>query len=87
MNDVRTSGFKRLTRLETARERLLDRIDPVERSESVGLVAADGRVLAESIVADRDVPHYPRAAMDGFAVRAADTFGASRRSPDRKSVV
>jgi molybdopterin molybdotransferase len=81
MNDVRTSGFKRLTRLETARERLLDRIDPVERSESVGLVAADGRVLAESVVADRDVPHYPRAAMDGFAVRAADTFGASRRSP------
>ncbi|WP_049898830.1 molybdopterin molybdotransferase MoeA [Halococcus agarilyticus] len=81
MNDVRTSGFKRLTRLETARERLLDRVQPVERVESTGLVAADGRTLAESVVAERDVPHYPRAAMDGFAVHAADTFGASRRSP------
>ncbi|EMA49224.1 MULTISPECIES: molybdopterin molybdotransferase MoeA [Halococcus] len=81
MNDVRESGFKRLTRLETARERLLDRAEPTERVESVGLVAADDRVLAEPVVSERDVPHYPRAAMDGFAVRATDTFDASRRSP------
>jgi molybdopterin molybdotransferase len=81
MNDVRESGFKRLTRLETARERLLDRTDPIERVESVGLVGAAGRVLAEPVDAERDVPHYSRAAMDGFAVRAADTFDASRRSP------
>ncbi|EMA44029.1 molybdopterin molybdotransferase MoeA [Halococcus saccharolyticus] len=81
MNDVRESGFKRLTRLETARERLLDRIEPSERVESVGLLTADDRVLAEPVVADRDVPHYRRAAMDGFAVRATDTFDASRRSP------
>ncbi|PSQ11853.1 molybdopterin molybdenumtransferase MoeA [Halobacteriales archaeon QS_7_68_65] len=81
MDDVRTSGFKQLTRLETARERLLDRIQPVERVESTGLTTADGRILAAPIAAERDVPHYPRAAMDGFAVHAADTFGASRRSP------
>jgi molybdopterin molybdotransferase len=42
---------------------------------------ADGRVLAESVVADRNVPHYARAAMDGWAVRAEDTFGAGDRSP------
>jgi molybdopterin molybdotransferase len=81
MSDVRTSGFKQLTRLDTARERLLDRVSRVERTESLPLESADGRVLAESIDAERNVPHYARAAMDGYAVRAADTFGASERSP------
>jgi molybdopterin molybdotransferase len=42
---------------------------------------AEGRVLATTVTARRDVPHYDRAAMDGFAVRAADTFGAGDRSP------
>jgi molybdopterin molybdotransferase len=42
---------------------------------------ADGEVLAETVHAPNPVPGYDRAAMDGFAVRAADTFGASGRSP------
>ena len=76
-----SAGFKRLTRLDTARDRLLDIVTLVERTTTVRLGAADGRVLAEPIDATRDVPHYTRAAMDGFAVRAADTFGASEHSP------
>ena len=40
--------------------------------ELVSLIAANGRVLAEPVVADRDFPPFPRAARDGFAVRAAD---------------
>jgi len=40
--------------------------------ELVGLLDAGGRVLAESIHADRDFPPFPRAARDGYAVRAAD---------------
>jgi molybdopterin molybdotransferase len=74
-------GFKDRTRLADARERLHGAVEPLGRSEQVPLSAADGRVLAAPAAARRDVPHYERAAMDGFAVRAEDTFVASDRSP------
>jgi molybdopterin molybdotransferase len=77
----REAGFKQRTRVDAARAALADRVAPVERTERVSLAEADGRALAEPIVADRPVPHYRRAAMDGWAVRAADTFGAGDRSP------
>jgi len=64
-----------------ARETLLDAVSPHERTEGVPLRDADERVVAGEITAERAVPHYRRAAMDGFAVRAEDTFGASQRSP------
>ncbi|ELZ22152.1 molybdopterin molybdotransferase MoeA [Natrinema limicola] len=51
-------------------------------TETVDVARADGRVLAAPVTAARNVPHYRRAAMDGYAVRAADTFGASERSPE-----
>ncbi len=41
-------------------------------AEAVELLAAAGRVLAEEIRADRDLPPFPRATRDGFAVRSAD---------------
>ena len=79
--DLHTAGFKDRTRLATARERLLSRVSPHPRTETIPVAEADGRALAEAVTAERPVPHYPRAAMDGFAVRAEDTFGASSRSP------
>jgi molybdopterin molybdotransferase len=82
MVDVRESGFKEVTRLAEARERLREAIEPHERTETVPLTMAEGRALGETITAHRPVPHYERAAMDGFAVRAEDTFGASDRSPE-----
>lgn len=42
------------------------------RSESLPLLTALGRVLAEPVVADRDQPPFPRSTRDGFACRAAD---------------
>jgi len=48
--------------------------------ETIGARAALGRVLAEPVTAREDVPHFFRSNMDGFAVRAADTFGASEES-------
>ncbi|MFB6133297.1 MAG: gephyrin-like molybdotransferase Glp [Halanaeroarchaeum sp.] len=81
--DRRHAGFKRRTRVAAARDELEALVAVVDRTEEVPLDAADGRVLAESVAAGRDVPGYRRAAMDGFAVRAADTFGASDRSPER----
>lgn len=77
----RESGFKERTPLVDARKRVLDCIDPIDRIEHVPLELADGQVVGEPIEAARDVPGYRRAAMDGYAVRATDTFGASDRSP------
>ena len=50
-------------------------------SERVPLAQALGRVLAEPVVAGVDVPNFDRSNVDGFAVRAGDTVGASERAP------
>jgi len=81
MSERRESGFKERTRLTEAVARLREVVDPVDRTERVPVTSAVGRVLAEDVRARRAVPHYDRAAMDGFAVRAEDTFGTSPRSP------
>jgi molybdenum cofactor synthesis domain-containing protein len=59
----------------------LDSVTPIDRTERVPLGDAAGRVLAGAIVADADVPPFDRAAMDGFAVRAEDTGGATPHAP------
>jgi putative molybdopterin biosynthesis protein len=50
-------------------------------AETVPLSQALGRVLARAVIADVDVPGFDRASVDGFAVRADDTVGASERTP------
>ncbi len=52
-------------------------------SETVALEDALGRVLADDVRATVDVPGFDRANMDGFAIRAADSFGASEEEPVR----
>jgi len=81
------AGFEDQTRLATARERLLDAVVPVASTERVPVGRADGRALAAPVTPRRPVPHYERAAMDGFAVVAESTFGASERSPAVLDVV
>jgi molybdopterin molybdotransferase len=76
-----SAGFKDRTRIDAARRTLLDAATPHDRTERLSLVPADGRALAEPIASERAVPDYERSAMDGWAVRARDTFGASDRSP------
>ncbi|MBM4237429.1 MAG: molybdenum cofactor biosynthesis protein [Euryarchaeota archaeon] len=61
---------------------LVDRhVRPVERTEKVPLQSLLSRVLAEDIVSRIDVPPYDRSAMDGYAVRAVDTFQAGKFEP------
>ncbi len=62
---------------------LLEAVRPIERDEELPLEAAAGRVVRQAPLAPRDVPHYDRSAMDGFAVRATDTAGASPAGPVR----
>lgn len=49
--------------------------------EKIPLPEANGRVTAEAIFARISSPHYHASAMDGYAVRAADTFGATETAP------
>jgi molybdopterin molybdotransferase len=71
--------FLILRSADEARAILAD-VAPTDR-EMVELEAADGRVLAAAITAPEDLPAWPRATMDGYAVRARDTFGASEAVP------
>jgi molybdenum cofactor synthesis domain-containing protein len=66
---------------------LLDAAVPTEGTERVVLSNADGRVVAADVVAAVDVPPFTRAAMDGYAVLAADTLGASVQAPRTLRVV
>jgi molybdopterin molybdotransferase len=63
-----------LLSLEEAQRRILERVVLLP-SERVPLVAAAGRVLAEPAAARVDLPPFDSSAMDGFAVRSADTPG------------
>lgn len=54
---------------------------PLERTETVPLRDAMGRILAEDIAAREYVPDFDRSTVDGFAVRASDTFGCSDAIP------
>ena len=67
--------------LDEARARINAAVRPIDRTERVPLANASGRVLAQDVVAATDVPPFDRAAMDGYAVRAADTSGATREQP------
>jgi len=63
--------------VEQALARLLELADatPIVEQEIVDLAAADGRVLAEPMVAGLDLPPWPNSAMDGYALRLADWQG------------
>ena len=67
--------------LEEARRLVAEAIVPIAHDESVPLDKADGRVLAEDVLAPMDQPPFDRSAMDGYAVRSADVAGATRVAP------
>jgi molybdenum cofactor synthesis domain-containing protein len=67
--------------LDDARATILASATPIARTERIRLGDAGGRVMATPPSAAMDVPPFDRAAMDGYAVIAADTFGASSFEP------
>ena len=81
-------GFSYLTNLplEQARRDYLSLLTArglAPRTETVPVQSACGRVTAGAVYAQICAPHYPACAMDGLAVTAADTFGASETTPVR----
>ncbi len=72
--------------VEEARRRILARFQPLE-PETIPILEALGRVLAEDIISDMDIPPLANTAMDGYAVRVEDTAHASPENPARLKVV
>ena len=79
-HDVRMRGFTERTDLESALDMLRSCVNPLEE-ESVALQQALGRTLARDVFSTEEVPSFDKSAMDGYALRAAETFGASPTDP------
>ena len=80
--------FRDLSSIEESKERLGKYFQPLPiGAETVPLDRCAGRVLADNIEAATDVPPFDRAAMDGFAVQAEDTYGAEEDRPTSLTVV
>jgi len=77
-------NFFKVTHLDQVLEHLKD-FEPVQ-AEEVDLLDAYGRVLAADVASEVDLPDFARATMDGYAVAAAATFGASEGAPAYLSV-
>ncbi|HML25497.1 MAG TPA: molybdopterin molybdotransferase MoeA [Methanomethylovorans sp.] len=73
--------FRERMSVGPAREKFLGSIAPITRTEDISIRDCPGRVLATHTIAPRNVPHFRRSAMDGYAMRAADTLGASPLYP------
>jgi len=72
--------------VEKARSLILDQIQRMG-TEKLDLLHSMGRVMAEAVLSGRDHPPWNSSAMDGYAVRHADVFGASEKKPVRLGVI
>jgi molybdopterin molybdotransferase len=84
--DIRMRGFRDRSSVEEALDAALDGISALP-PESVGVMTAAGRVLASGVVSSVNVPAFRRSMMDGYAVRAEDTYGATAYNPIPLNVV
>ncbi len=86
MERLRKIGFSKLTSLEDALIKLFSRIKP-NTTEEVEVIEALNRVLGEDIESQMNIPPFDRSAMDGYAVKAEDTFRASRNNPKKINLI
>ena len=85
-NDVRMRGFSERVDVEVVDAFLAEHARPLE-AEDVALLDSGGRVLAEDVASEVDVPGFARSAMDGYALRGEESFGASAYDVIRLKVV
>lgn len=75
-------GFQKLTFTYEALQTWFDTLQIQRcREETIPLTEAFNRVLAQDMVADEDLPRFDKSAVDGYAVRADDTTGATQAKP------
>ncbi|WGI17983.1 gephyrin-like molybdotransferase Glp [Methanonatronarchaeum sp. AMET-Sl] len=75
------NGFKTLTPIKKALNSYLKTIKPIKTTEKIKITKALDRAIAKDIKSPKNVPHYNRSAMDGYAVKAENTYGATNTSP------
>jgi molybdopterin molybdotransferase len=85
-HDVRMRGFRDRAEVADVVALLTSGLRPLS-AEKVDLRAAAGRVLASDVIAEVAVPPFDRAAMDGYALRGGETFGAGPYNPLEFDVV
>ena len=68
-------------------EDLRPHISAIRESEAISAASSLGRVIAQEIRSPENLPSFPKSSMDGFSVRARDTFGASESLPAMLEVV
>jgi molybdopterin molybdotransferase len=70
-------------------EQVFDHLEAFQRVdiETVSITASALRIIAQDVLADVDLPGFSRSTMDGFAIRAASSFGASEANPAYLTVV
>lgn len=78
--DPRGRGFRNRSTVESVQSLISKNVNRLS-SEKISTARASGRVLAEDIVASVNVPQFSRAAMDGYALKATETFGSDLYSP------
>lgn len=79
---ARLKGFAKLTKVEDALKVFFSELKPKTlESETIPVPDSLQRALAKDIIAPIDFPSFDRSTVDGYAVRASDTFGASEFSP------
>ncbi len=78
--DIRMKGFRERSTVDEALVAALDGVGALA-AVNVSVTEAAGRVLAEGVDSAVNVPGFRRATMDGYAVRAEDTYGASTYNP------
>ena len=78
--DIRMRGFRERSSVEEALQAALEGVSPLP-PEPVPVTVAAGRVLAVDVASTVDVPAFRRSMMDGYAVRAEDTYGATAYNP------
>ena len=79
---MRKELFKNLLSLDEAKERIEEAFSPKPLGiEETSLLKAVGRVLAEDVASPINVPSFHRSTVDGYAVKAENTFGAEENNP------
>lgn len=82
LEKLRKIGFSKLTPLDDAMEKLFSKIhlNPIEE---INIKEALNRTIAENIISGIDIPPFDRSAMDGYAIKAEDSFRASPKNPKK----
>ncbi|MGQ9538017.1 MAG: hypothetical protein ACUVTE_00295 [Candidatus Bathycorpusculaceae bacterium] len=78
---VRLKGFQKLATVEEAKKLLFNGLKVERKIVTVPLQYALNRVLTEDVIAEENLPRFDRSAVDGYAVKAEDTYGVSQFKP------